>query len=126
VYSDRNGDLYLSLEGRATDGMIDVNRIVVTHAPAQPLKPIKLVSPGTVDSLDEAEVLRMRNRDPFTAALLERARQAVRDRRPGAPVLLRAAGGSDERPAHGWIDYDGQPVAGPMRHGPPGAVISVR
>jgi hypothetical protein len=123
VHSGTDGRLYLSLEGRARDGMIDVSRVVLTHAPAQPLHPIKLVGPGMTADLDEAVILRLRKRDPFTAGLLERARRGVRERRAGMPVLRRD---DDRMPAHGWIDYYGRPVAGPMHHGQPGRVLSVR
>ena len=89
-------------------------------AGSDPLRPVELAASGTLAGLDEAHILRMHNRDPFTASLLGRARDAVRNRRPGTPVLLRSAG-DDEPPASaGWFGPDGRPHRGPMRYGQPG------
>ena len=64
---------------------------MLTGAPAQPLGPVKVFGAGTVAGFPEAAILRMRNRDGFTAALLQRAVVATRGRKRGAPLLLRSA-----------------------------------
>jgi hypothetical protein len=92
VRSDREGQLFLSLEGRVSDGMIDVTRVVLTGAPAQPLKPIRIFGAGTVARLPEASVLRLRRTDPFVAGLLlERALAATRGRKRDEPLRVRSA-----------------------------------
>jgi hypothetical protein len=85
---DQHGRLYFSAEGAVRGGDLELRAVAITASPAMMLAPVRVLSEMTVGDMPQARQLALRTRDPHSALLLQRAQDAVRRRRHGAPVAV--------------------------------------